>query len=286
MTIPEVGAFKLHQSSWYVCRTRFNIQDQNGKNSESSLTGNQLAQQTYDINPADLGVKDGDEVTYYLWVMASTHDQTAKESFIFRTESPVTAVYTCTGATVSPTLTFNGLTPPPVSEAQMQIASKVGDAVCQQVQSNRQRGVDNPTLLALQKDPLAVLEQNGMPSNFFEGALPEKMTEYVNYLKTQATNEINALKKRQQPRGFFRCWACRIGFGAVLALIGLALSAVTVGVGGAIFTASVNFLVTWGVAMATAQGAMMAATTVGGVALGGGIAALIEFICEKIPDTC
>ena len=152
----------------------------------------------------------------------------------------------------------------------MQIASKVGDAVCQQVQSNRQRGVDNPTLLALQKDPLAVLEQNGMPSNFFEGALPEKMTEYVNYLKTQATNEINALKKRQQPRGFFRCWA----------------SAVTVGVGGAIFTASVNFLVTWGVAMAAAQGAMMAATTVGGVALGGGIAALIEFICEKIPDTC
>lgn len=286
MPIPEIGRFTLHQNGGYVCRTMFNVQDSNGKNSKSKQTSNQLAPGHYTIDPGDLGVVDGDEVTFYLWVMASTRDQTAQESFIYRTGGGDTAAYTCSLATVDPKLVFNGIVSPTVSQAQLATASAVGNAVCAAVENNKARGVDNPTLLALQSDPLTVLTANGLPQDFFAGAEPSKIAEYVAYLKAQASSELNALQKRQVPRGFFKCWACRIGFGAVLAIVGLVLTAVTAGVGGAVFTAAVNFLVVWGVAMAVAEGVMVGATKVAGGTALASVGALIEFVCEQIPDTC
>lgn len=154
------------------------------------------------------------------------------------------------------------------------------------MQAQRQRSDQIPVLQALANDPMQVMIENGLPADFLDKALPDVKSGFLAYLKTAAANELKIVRARQAPRGFFRCWACRIGPGVAMALVGLALSAVTVGAGGAIFVAAVNFMVTWGVAMVTAEGAMIAATAAGGVSLAGGISALIEFVCEKIPDTC
>lgn len=103
----------------------FNYTDENGISTQSQQTGNQLIDQTYTVDPGDLGVPDGMMVQLYLWVMAG-YDRTSDRSFIYRTGSPVRATYTSSGATVSPGLTFNGLstvdTPNSVSPAQLEIA--------------------------------------------------------------------------------------------------------------------------------------------------------------------
>lgn len=173
-----------------------------------------------------------------------------------------------------------------VTNQQISLANAVGASINTSVGNNSHLRDQNPTLIALAANPLQVLIDHGLPSDFFASTPPDIMAQTIAYWKQQATSDLATAHGGQQRRGFFRCWACRIGFGAIIALVGLALTVVTAGAGGAIFVASVNFMVVAGVAMATAEGAMVAATAVGGTVLAGGLAALIEFVCEAIPDTC
>jgi hypothetical protein len=177
---------------------------------------------------------------------------------------------------------------PAVTDQQLALANSIGASINTSVANNSRFRDQNPTLIALMTDPLQVLIDHGLPADFFANTPADIMAQTVAYWKQQATSDLAAARGEggQQKRGFFRCWACRIGFGAVIALVGVVLTAVTAGAGGAIFVAAVNFMVVAGVAMAAAEGIMVAATAVGGTVLAGGLAALIELICESIPDTC
>jgi len=175
---------------------------------------------------------------------------------------------------------------PAVTDQQLALANAIGTSINTSVANNARLRDQNPTLIGLMTNPLQVMIDHGLPADFFASAPADILAQTVAYWKQQATSDLAAASGGQQKRGFFRCWACRIGFGVVLALVGLVVTVVTAGVGGAIYVAAVNFMVVAGVAMATAQGVMVAATAVGGTVLAGGLAALIEFICESIPDTC
>jgi uncharacterized membrane protein len=175
---------------------------------------------------------------------------------------------------------------PAVTDEQLALVNSIGESINTSVANNSRFRDQNPTLIALMTDPLQVLIDHGLPTDFFANTPADVMAQTVAYWKQQATSDLAAAHGGQQKRGFFRCWACRIGFGAVIAVVGLVVTAVTAGAGGAIFVAAVNFMVVAGMAMAAAEGVMIAATAVGGTVLAGGIAALIELICESIPNTC
>jgi hypothetical protein len=175
---------------------------------------------------------------------------------------------------------------PAVTDQQLALANSIGESINTAVANNARLRDQNPTLIALMTDPVQVMIDHGLPPDFFANTPADVMAQTVAYWKQQANKDLAAAHGGQRKRGFFRCWACRIGFGAVLAVVGLLITTLTAGVGGAIFVAAVNFMVVAGVVLATAEGIMMAATVVGGTVLAGGLAALIDLICENIPNTC
>lgn len=105
MPVPRVGKFELYQGGAYVARTQFKYMDDNGRWLISAQTGNELAGQTYQIDPGDVNVPDGSIVTYYLWVMAG-YDRESPKSFIYTKGNNSTAHYSCGGVTVNPSLDF------------------------------------------------------------------------------------------------------------------------------------------------------------------------------------
>lgn len=163
----------------------------------------------------------------------------------------------------------------------------VANSICAAISNQAHLRDLNPILLALKSDPLTVLANYGLPSSVLEAVDEDTKADMVTYLKGEATSDLEHVAHAGPVRrGFFRCWACRVGLAIAVALAGVAISVATVGVGGAIFTWAANWLVMWGLGVATAQGLMVAASVAGSVALTGGIGGLIEFICSEIPETC
>lgn len=108
MALPQIGKFELRQQGAYVARTQVRYMDNNGEWQMSEQTSNELAAQTYEIDPADLGVPDGATITYYLWVMAG-RDVVAQESFVYAKGSVNKAIYRCSNVTVAPGLEYEGI---------------------------------------------------------------------------------------------------------------------------------------------------------------------------------
>jgi len=108
MALSQIGQFTLKQQGAYVARTQVRYMDENGDWQMSSQTSNELAAQTYDIDPGDLKVPDGSIVTYYLWVMAGK-DVLAQESFKYAKGSQNKALYRCSNVTVAPVLEYEGV---------------------------------------------------------------------------------------------------------------------------------------------------------------------------------
>ena len=173
---------------------------------------------------------------------------------------------------------------PNFSAAALATVSSVATAVCDQIQSKRSMGENNPLLVAMANDPIAVLTQNGLPAGLLAGVPQASKDNLISYLSSEANGEIAALRKRQVPRGFARCWACRIGFGVAFAIAGVVLTAATWGAAAPLFATAAAYMTMYlAIAASTAEGILVAA---GGTASAGGIGALIEFICEAIPSTC
>jgi hypothetical protein len=172
-------------------------------------------------------------------------------------------------------------------EGKFRVASEVGNKICAAVMSKRDMGENNPVLLALAADPMQVMVEHGLPGDLLATALPDVKNAFLSFLQNQANSELNVLRKRQVPRGFFSCWACRIGLGLATVLLGYAITVATAGLGGPVFGAVCAYVVTFLRVTAAAAETIVGGAVVAGKFVGtGGIGGLIEFICESIPGTC
>lgn len=108
LVMESIGKFRLHQQGGYVCRTEFVYIDESGRLMQSAQTGNQTLGFTYDVDPHDLGIKDGTTVWMKIWVMWGNDNQ-AQQGFIYQRGNPKTAVYTCSGTTLSNHLSLDGI---------------------------------------------------------------------------------------------------------------------------------------------------------------------------------
>lgn len=159
------------------------------------------------------------------------------------------AKFTMGGDSISPAL-VNGGVLALESTANIDKAHEVGQAIGQAIHGNLGRSTtSNPVLEKLAKNPLQTLHEYGLPANFFATTPAWAKDEYAAYLTKEATTVLDGMAAGAVPRGFFACWACRIGFGAIIFGIGAAL---------------------------TAAGELVVGT----------LGALIEWVCERIPDTC
>lgn len=146
----------------------------------------------------------------------------------------------------------------------------------------------NPVLLQLATDPLAVLAAHGLSQDYFANALPDQLAAYVSMLKNHAQAEMNQTQKRgdKNSPGFFACWACRIGFGAIVAGLGVAITVATLGEGTPVYAAVITWVARFVATRAIAAGIVAGASAAVGSSVLGVFGVLIEFICEAIPDTC
>lgn len=149
----------------------------------------------------------------------------------------------------------------------------------------------DPIWVGLASDPLATLADRGLDDAFFADAQPDVKAAYASYLQTTAAAQMQQEEGRSghAPRDYhwFACWSCRIGFGAIIVVVGAAITYATMGVGGPIYAAivaqiAVRAAITTAAAEAIAGGALAAGKLVGAGAIG----AIIELVCEAIPNTC
>ncbi len=103
MAMREIGKFSLHNGGGFVARGEVAYIDDNGDKKLSGNAGDITVGLTGDIDPAKLGVPNGSVVSLYVFVVLGT-DNEAKQSFIYKSGSTVTAKYTITGTTLSNTL--------------------------------------------------------------------------------------------------------------------------------------------------------------------------------------
>ncbi|MGB8814967.1 MAG: hypothetical protein WCC57_17450 [Paracoccaceae bacterium] len=170
----------------------------------------------------------------------------------------------------------------------MAFANTVGSSINASVENNFRLRDKNPTLIALATDPLQVLLDHGLPADFFANTPAAVMEQTIAYWKQQATNDLAITHGGQPKRGFFRCWACRIGFAAIIAVLGVVVTAASAGAAGPLYAGAIAWVTTFSASMtlAAATTVVSGALAVGSTVLAGGLGALIEFICEQIPDTC
>jgi hypothetical protein len=103
MAMKQIGKFSLHNGGGFVARGEVAYLDDNGEKHLSGNAGDILLGQTNDVDPGKLSVPDGAIVSLYVFVVWGT-DNEARQSFIYKSGSPVTAKYTITGTTLSNTL--------------------------------------------------------------------------------------------------------------------------------------------------------------------------------------
>lgn len=146
----------------------------------------------------------------------------------------------------------------------------------------------NPVLLQLASDPLAVLAAHGLSADYFARALPDQLAAYVSMLKNHAQAEMNQTHKRgdENSPGFFACWACRIGFGAIVVGLGAVITVATLGEGTVGYTAIIIWVAKFVATRAIAASIVAGASAAVGSSVLGAFGVLIEFICQAIPDTC
>jgi hypothetical protein len=138
-------------------------------------------------------------------------------------------------------------------------------------------------LLKYGLDPRARDEQAATIQQIFDNADPEMLQEYLQLVAVGAAYE-EALEtsgpersERSGPANWWNCQACRIGFGLVL----LALDAAAVYFTGPAGAKLTQLLMKW-------CAEEIAKKILAGLAVSGnaGAAALIELVCEAIPNTC
>ena len=176
-----------------------------------------------------------------------------------------------------------------VSNDQVAFAMAVGSSINSSVANNRRLRDKNPTLLALAADPLQVLRDHGMPADFFANTPADVMAQTISYLKQQATDDLaHPDGGGHAKRGFFSCWACRVGFATLIAVLGVIITVASAGTAGPLYAGLIAWISTFSAAMTVAAATTIVngALAVGSTALAGGLTGLIEFICESIPDTC
>ena len=104
MAMKEIGKFTLHNGGGFVARGEVSYMDpDDGSRKLSGSAGDLTLGRTYDVSPGALGVPDGAIVDLYVFVVWGS-DNEARQSFIYRSGSTVSANYTITGTTLSNTL--------------------------------------------------------------------------------------------------------------------------------------------------------------------------------------
>jgi hypothetical protein len=103
MAMKEIGKFSLHNGGGFVARGEVAYLDDNGEKHLSGNAGDITLGRTGDIDPGKLGVPNGSLVSLYVFVVWGT-DNEARQSFLYKSDSTVTAKYTITGTTLSNTL--------------------------------------------------------------------------------------------------------------------------------------------------------------------------------------
>lgn len=103
MAMKQIGKFSLHNGGGFVARGEVAWLDDNGEKQLSGSAGDLLLGQTYDVDPAALGVPDGSVVSLYVFVVWGT-DNEARQSFLYQKGGTAVASYTITGTTLSNTL--------------------------------------------------------------------------------------------------------------------------------------------------------------------------------------
>ena len=174
---------------------------------------------------------------------------------------------------------------PNISAIDLDSIFSMGDSICASVQNNRTRGAQNTTLISLSTNPEAVLLDYGMPPDLFDNALPSVKAEFIQMVKDQALSDLALAGRGVHPRGYWRCWACFLGIGAVIVAVGAAITYATFGTGTAAFTFIVTFVGRW-LAQAAATAVVTGLTAGGAFVVAGTITAIVTYICQQIPDTC
>lgn len=103
MALKEIGKFTLHNGGGFVARGKVAYMDDDGAKHLTDSAGDITLGFTRDVDPGALGVPDGSIVDLYVFVVWGT-DNEARQSFIYRAGSKVSANYTITGTTLSNTL--------------------------------------------------------------------------------------------------------------------------------------------------------------------------------------
>jgi hypothetical protein len=103
MALKKISKFTLKNDGGYVARGQVSYMDEDGNKVLSSSTGDILLGQTKEINPGELGVPRGSQISLYVFVVWGK-DHEAPQTYIYDPDSPRVAKYVSAGTTLGNSL--------------------------------------------------------------------------------------------------------------------------------------------------------------------------------------